>query len=194
MAWGNWYEGIDWVYLLILDRSFDLLEGRKALQKELDRLHRWAVFNCSPIQQYRLGEECLEKLPRGKRPGNVGWQLNMSQQCAKVAKQRLLQKHWGQPLCMFTVENAPQIWRSVFGLSLQEGYVVAQAWVVSNLDYSMIPWYETYRAVNIGLPEEDTNNSISKTPSTICPYFYSWFKMYSVHGSMFVISLCEECF
>lgn len=67
----------------------------------MDRLHRWAVFNCSPMPQCRLGEECLEKLPEGKGPGNVRQQkLNMSQHWAKVAKHGLLQKHWGQPLWM----------------------------------------------------------------------------------------------
>ncbi|GAB0176182.1 cAMP-dependent protein kinase inhibitor alpha [Grus japonensis] len=105
---GNMDNGIECILSKFADDTklcggVDMLEGRDSIQRDLDRLERWACANrmkfnkakwkvlhvgrCSPKHNYRLSEEWFESSPEEKDLGVlIDEKLNMSGQCAPAAQ------------------------------------------------------------------------------------------------------------
>ncbi|GAB0189934.1 hypothetical protein GRJ2_001458700 [Grus japonensis] len=127
----------------------DTLEGRDAIQRDLDRLERWARVNrmkfnkakCkvlhvgrrNPKHNYRLGEEWIESSPKEKDLGVlIDEKLNMSWQCCACSPESqpcpgLHQKKCGQQVeggdpapLLGSGETPPGVMHPALGAPVQE--------------------------------------------------------------------------
>jgi len=119
----------------------DMMEGRDAIQRGLDRLERWACVNLmkfnkakckvlhlgcgKPKHKYRLGGEWLESSPEEKDLGvPVDEKLNMSQQCAGLHQEQRGQQGEGvdsAPL-LRSRQTPPGVLRPALEPPAQEGH------------------------------------------------------------------------
>ncbi|TRZ18575.1 hypothetical protein HGM15179_008487 [Zosterops borbonicus] len=83
----------EWAFETASRAIVDMLEGRNAIQRDLDKPEWWACVNLmkfswgNPKHKYRLGREWMESSPKEKNLGVLlGENLNRTHQCALRAQ------------------------------------------------------------------------------------------------------------